>query len=210
MDNLPNHSKIEQGNYFLFDEPLFHSLAFRWMRRRKRWKKYESAIIFLSFFAIILPLVTYSSLHNHSVDIAMSMAFGSLVFLAISGIIIFLFYKGQKQCGSPFLFMNQLYLCSDETGIQFYYHDTLDRKSGFHIIIQRIGYPAIVRAEIIEDLSMIMLYGKTECVRQPNMYSTNGKSEIKIKGKMSFFECFSNEQLFLQILQSRGVEIRHI
>ncbi len=205
--------------YYKVDEKKFAELAKKWYTKKTSWKGLNLlswAFFLIGTAAIIFMVIQSFDPTVPSLDARVLIIVGGVV-LAVLPYCFAYVTKSQAiwRVGKPYTSMRQIFLYTDETYLQFGYHDRHDRKWAASMIVHQIQYPNIHHVEVDKAQSLITVIGTTERVE----YSDMAANEIEYrfttgqfgdKASFSFFEAFENEQGFFDELKAHNVEINFV
>lgn len=205
--------------YYKFDQQKFAKLAKSFYTQKKAWK----LLNLLSWFFVLLglvPIVGMSILAFEpdvpTWDASVLLITGGLVLSVLPFCFAYITRsQATRHLGKPFSTMQQMFLYSNDTGIQFSYHDRYDFKSAASIIAHQIAYDNIHHVEVDQTNQLVTIVGRTERIEysdyiqdQIDYRFTNG--QFGDKATFSFFRCFENEQIFFNQLKAHSVGIRFL
>lgn len=205
--------------YYKVDEKKFAELTKQWYTKKSTWKGLN--ILSWLFFllgtgAIIFMAIQAADPTVPDLEARVLLVTGGVV-LAVLPYCLAYVTKSQAiwRVGKPYTSMRRIFLCTNETYVQFGYHDRHDQKWAASMIVHQIQYENIDHVEVDKAQGMITIVGKTERVEYSDMaaneveYSfTNG--QFGDKASFSFFDAFENEQGFFDVLKAQNVAINFV
>lgn len=117
--------------------------------------------------------------------------------------------------GQTLEFVENMFLFSNYSGIQFGYHDRYDQKNGNSAIIHQIAYRNIHSVDVNEQKHLVTVYGGIERVEYDNIMTnriadnfTDG--ELGNRGSFFFLLCFDDQEAFFSNLKKHQVKVNVI
>lgn len=211
--------KEEQAErqYYRIDGKQFDSLTKAWLRRKDDWKKRRqlvAAMLILAgviFCAVIFAVMRIARGNNVVVVSVILGMFAALVPLIAARI---LYVQGRLKFGKPFVTMRNPFLCSDDWGIWFGYHDTLDKRNSQSMTVEQIAFSNIRWLEIDKENQLITVYGRKESIEYDDMTAgiirhSYTKGQFGERAAISFFLCFQDAERFFAVLKHHNIPIRN-
>lgn len=205
--------------YYKVDEKKFAELAKKWYTKKPAWKKLlvlTWAFILLGTFAIVFMSIQAADPTVPDLDARVLLVTGGVV-LAFLPYCFAYVTRSQAiwRVGKPYTSMRRIFLCTNETHVQFGYHDRHDQKWAASMMVHQIQYQNIDHVEVDKAQGMITIVGKTERVEYSDMAANEveysfTKGQFGDKASFSFFEAFENEQSFFDVLKAQNVAINFV
>lgn len=200
--------------YYNFDEQKFREYSQKRYKSAQGWKKLNAvsmALVILGILFVFMPVI----LVRNSEFLVKAILFGAGLLCSVVPFCVAYIVrsKATRKYGKPYEEMQKIFLYSNDSGIQFGYHDKYDRDEPASINVYQIAYSNIVKVEYIANESTYFIYGRVELLEYEDM-SSNRIKHSYTKGQFgdfssfSFFDCFDKANNFEEVLHEHNIDVK--
>ena len=203
--------------YYNFDEQKFREYTQKRYKSAQGWKKLNAismALVILGILFVFMPVMPVILVGN-SEFLVKAILFGAGLLCSVVPFCVAYIVrsKATRKYGKPYEEMQKIFLYSNDSGIQFGYHDKSDRDEPASVNVYQIAYSNIVKVEYIASESTYFIYGRVELLEYEDM-SSNRIKHSYTKGqfgdfsRFSFFDCFDKASDFEEILREHNIDVK--
>lgn len=200
--------------YYNFDEQKFKEYSQKRYKSAQGWKKLNAismALVILGILFAFMPVI----LIGNSESLVKAILFGAGLLCSVVPFCVAYIVrsKATRKYGKPYEEMQKMFLYSNDSGIQFGYHDKYDRDEPASVNVYQIAYGNIVKVEYIASESTFFIYGRVELLEYEDM-SSNRIKHSYTKGQLgdfssfSFFDCFDKASDFEEVLREHNIDVK--
>ena len=200
--------------YYNFDEQKFREYSQKRYKSARRWKKLNAISMTLVILGILFAFMPVILVRN-SESLVKAILFGAGLLCSVVPFCVAYIVrsKATRKYGKPYEEMQKMFLYSNDSGIQFGYHDKYDRDEPASVNVYQIAYSNIVKVEYIASESTFFIYGRVELLEYEDM-SSNRIKHSYTKGQFgdfssfSFFDCFDKASDFEEVIREHNIDIK--